>query len=77
MEDVMEELFLMFGISAPAAVAEVPVLNQDNNGIFVCLFIGFCALIVVAQEIPSVLLLTGIVKGHASKMKGETATAKK
>ena len=49
----------------------------DDSGIFVWVFLGFCALIVVAQLIPAVLLLTGMVKGVASVVKDEMATAKK
>ncbi len=46
-------------------------LSEDNSGIFVWVFLGFCALIVVAQVIPAVLLMTGMVKGAVSAAKGE------
>lgn len=35
----------------------------DDSGFFVWIFLGFCALIVVAQVIPAVLLMFGLVKG--------------
>ena len=55
-----------------ATIAAAPVSafasggRVDDSGIFVWVFLGFCALIVVAQIVPAVLLLTGIVKGVAS-----------
>jgi len=41
----------------------------DNSGLFVWIFLGFCALIVVAQLIPAAMMLFGVVKG----VKQETA----
>ena len=35
----------------------------DNSGILVWTFLGFCAVIVVAQVMPAVMMMTGIVKG--------------
>ena len=49
----------------------------DDSGIFVWVFLGFCALIVVAQIVPAVLLMVGMAKGVASVVKEEIATAKK
>ncbi|MEI6206557.1 MAG: hypothetical protein WCP20_11925 [Desulfuromonadales bacterium] len=70
----------IIGTIAPAtAFAAANGLSEDNSGIFVWVFLGFCALIVVAQVIPAVLLMTGMVKGIVSVAKDEmaTATAKK
>jgi hypothetical protein len=64
-----------------ATIAAAPVSafasggRVDDSGIFVWVFLGFCALIVVAQIVPAVLLLTGIVKGVASVVKEEMAPA--
>jgi hypothetical protein len=49
----------------------------DDSGIFVWVFLGFCALIVVAQVVPALLLLFGMAKGVASVVKDEMAPAKK
>ena len=49
----------------------------DDSGIFVWVFLGFCAMIVVAQVVPAVLLMVGMAKGVASVVKEELATAKK
>ena len=60
------------GTLAPAsAFAATSNLSVDNSGMFVWVFLGFCALIVVAQIVPAVLLLTGIVKGVMSVVKEE------
>ena len=48
---------------APAAAIAATTGNVDNSGIFVWIFPGFCALIVVAQVIPAILLMFGLVKG--------------
>ncbi|MBN2645275.1 MAG: hypothetical protein JXR59_07375 [Desulfuromonadaceae bacterium] len=40
--------------------------RTDNSGILVWAFLGFCALIVVAQLVPAVMMMLGIVKGVAS-----------
>jgi len=51
--------------------------RTDDSGIFVWVFLGFRALIVVAQIVPAVLLLFGMAKGVASVEKEEMAPAKK
>jgi hypothetical protein len=37
--------------------------RQDSSGIVVWAFLGLCALIVVAQLAPAVLMLLGMIKG--------------
>ena len=62
------------GTLAPvSAFAAATNLSADNSGMFVWVFLGFCALIVVAQVVPAVLLLTGMVKGVVSVVKEELA----
>lgn len=62
------------GTLAPVtAFAAASGLREDSSGIFVWVFLGFCALIVVAQVIPALLLLTGMVKGLVSVVKDEKA----
>ena len=39
----------------------------DNSGLLVWTFLGFCAVIVVAQVLPAVMMMVGIVKGVASE----------
>ncbi len=39
------------------------VAREDNSDVFIWIFLAFCALIVVAQLIPAVMLLLGFSKG--------------
>jgi hypothetical protein len=60
------------GTLAPVtAFAAANGLSEDHSGIFVWVFLGFCALIVVAQVIPAILLMTGMVKGVVAAVKEE------
>lgn len=36
--------------------------REDNSGLFVWIFLGFCALIVVAQLIPAIMVVLGFAK---------------
>jgi len=47
----------------PAATALAAQGREDGSGVFVWVFIAFCALIVVAQVLPAVLMALGIIKG--------------
>ena len=50
----------------------------DDSGFFVWIFLGFCALIVVAQIIPAILLMFGLVKGVSQVVtEKKTASAQK
>lgn len=69
----MRTLATLMGIIAPATAFAANGLTEDSSGIFVWIFLGFCALIVVAQLIPAVLLLTGMAKGVVSVVKEEMA----
>lgn len=40
--------------------------RTDSSGLVVWVFLGFCALIVVAQLVPALLMAFGLVKGIAS-----------
>lgn len=37
--------------------------QEDNSDLFVWIFLGFCALIVVAQLIPAAMIMLGFAKG--------------
>lgn len=57
--------------ASPALAARTA--HIDNSGFIVWAFLGFCALIVVAQLVPAVMVITGIVKAIASpKAKEQT-----
>jgi hypothetical protein len=56
---------------APVTAMAATGARVDNSGIFVWVFLGFCALIVVAQVIPAILLMSGMVKGVVSAVRDE------
>ena len=57
---------------ATAAPAFAAPTYSDNSGLLVWSFLGFCALIVVAQVMPAVMMMVGMVKGLST----ETAETK-
>lgn len=56
--------------AAPALAAEGA--REDHSGILVWIFLGMCALIVVAQVFPALLLLVGLAKGLATRRAPQT-----
>jgi len=46
-----------------------------NSGILVLLFLGFCALVVVFQMIPAIMILFGMIKEAVKGVSGNTQTA--
>ncbi|PLY10593.1 MAG: hypothetical protein C0624_02315 [Desulfuromonas sp.] len=54
-----------------ANVWAVDTTQTYTSGILVLLFVGFCALIVVVQLIPAMLMLYGWVKGLMTAQKLE------
>ncbi|ADI83436.1 MAG: hypothetical protein ACD_75C00742G0001 [uncultured bacterium] len=52
---------LWLGSVVPALAASGA--REDNSGVFVWIFLGFCALIIVAQLMPAVLMMLGFAKG--------------
>ena len=71
----MRAVAMVMGILAPVSAFAASGAREDSSGIFVWVFLGFCALIVVAQVIPAVLLMTGMVKGVVSVVRNETVAA--
>lgn len=63
----MRTLATIAGIIAPAT-AFASAGRTDNSGIFVWGFLGFCALIIVAQALPAIMMLIGAAKGIRSKV---------
>lgn len=73
----MKALVTIMGIAAPVTAFAASGAREDSSGIFVWVFLGFCALIVVAQVIPALLLMFGMAKGISSVVKEELAPVKK
>jgi hypothetical protein len=69
---------LVLMVVAPAMAADTTKVY--NSGILVLLFVGFCALLVVAQLLPALMNLFGMTKDAAkkssSKYRGAVAAKK-
>lgn len=63
----MKTIATLIGIMAPATVLAAENAAAGNDGIFVWIFLGFFALIVVGQLIPAFMLLTGLIKGLVAR----------
>ncbi len=57
---------ILIGNATPAWAAATG--REDNSDLFVWIFLGFCALIVVAQLIPAMMLFTGFAKGTRKRI---------
>ena len=68
----MRALATVMGIIAPATAFAASGAGEEGSGIFVWIFLGFFAMIVVGQLVPAVMLITGLVKGIASKKEAKT-----
>lgn len=73
----MKALATIIATLAPATSFAASTLHEDNSGIFVWLFLGFCALIVVVQVIPAVILMFGFGKALSAKMSKAEVVANK
>jgi hypothetical protein len=56
-------------ITSTAAFAAPSTHTVYSSGLLVLLFLGFCALVVVAQLIPAMITLYGMIKGAVAARK--------
>jgi hypothetical protein len=63
----MKTIATIMGTIAPATAFAASAAGEEGSGIFVWIFLGFFAVIVVGQIIPAVMLVTGLVKGILAK----------
>ncbi len=72
----MKALLTTLSLSLFAVPAfAVDTAKTYNSGILILLFVGFCALLIVAQLVPAVLALFGLTKEAASSSR-KTAKAR-
>lgn len=65
-------------VNSTAALASSGATNKVFvSGPLILLFLGFCALVVVIQCIPAIIMLYGMIKGTASAVKDERIEVKK
>ncbi len=58
----MKTIIVLTGVLATVSAFAVTGLIENGSGIFVWVFLGYCALIVIVQAIPAVILFTSMVK---------------
>ena len=64
-------------VTGTAALASSGATNKVFvSGPLILLFLGFCALVVVIQCIPAIIMLYGMIKGAASSKEKATETVK-
>ena len=62
---------LMMTIGSASSAFAAGGAREDNSGFFVWIFLGFCALIVVAQVMPEVLMMLGFAKAMGKEKTAE------
>ena len=62
-------LFLLAQAPAWAASGYVDTSRTYSSGLLIGLFLGFCALIVVVQLVPSVMMLVAFIREAMTKRK--------
>jgi len=70
----MKTLTTLIGTMAPATVFAAANAQTGNDGVFIWIFLGFFALIVVGQLVPAIMLLIGMVKGITAKTEAKVET---
>ena len=63
----MKTLAALIGTIVPSTVFAAENASTVNDGVFVWIFLGFFAVIVVGQLITAVMLIIGLVKGITAK----------
>ncbi|KAA0890415.1 hypothetical protein [Oryzomonas rubra] len=67
---------LLLSIGSVSNAFAASSAREDNSGLFVWIFLGFCALIVIAQLMPVMLLLFGFAKGLSKDKTAEPQPVK-
>jgi len=45
------------------ALCAAEAVQEDNGDLFIWIFLAFCALVIIAQLVPAIMMLTGFAKG--------------
>ena len=81
----MKTLSTVIGAVASSLVTSTAALASSGaatnkvfvSGPLILLFLGFCALVVVIQCIPAIIMLYGMIKGTVSAVNDERVEVKK
>jgi len=56
-------LTVMMALASSIPAFAVDTAKTYSSGLLIAVFLAFCALLVVAQLLPSIMLLVGFIKG--------------
>lgn len=65
----MKTLATLIGTIVPASAFAAASIAAENDGIFIWIFLGFFAMIVIGQLVPAIMLIIGMVKGVTGEAK--------
>ena len=68
----MKALATIMGTLAPAVAFAGSGAGEEGSSLFVWIFLGFFAVIVVGQLVPAIVLMTGLVKGITANKEAKT-----
>jgi hypothetical protein len=68
----MRTLATLIGTIAPATAFAATNTAAGNDGIFIWIFLGFFATVVVGQLIPAIMLVIGMIKGITAPTEAKT-----
>ncbi|GAM10036.1 hypothetical protein OR1_02322 [Geobacter sp. OR-1] len=59
----------------PAATAfAASGAREDNIGFFAWLFMGFCAIVIIGQFVPAIMMMLGMARGLKKGTEAKTTT---
>ena len=73
MKTAISIFYLVFVVISPALAGDTTVVYK--SGILVSVFVGICALIVVAQLVPVLMMIVGFIKGSVAAIYKKEAPA--
>jgi hypothetical protein len=73
MKIAISTLYLLLVVISPAIAGGTEVVYK--SGILVSIFVGICALIVVAQLVPVLMLIMGFIKASVASLYKKEAPA--
>jgi hypothetical protein len=71
----MTTMSVMLGLGSSVPAFAVDTSRTYSSGLLIGLFLAFCALLVVVQLMPSVMLLVGFIKGLARRSESKAEVA--
>ena len=61
--NIVKKLIIGLGLLYTTPLWAAATAREDNSDLFVWIFLAFCALIIMAQLIPAIMVLMGFAKG--------------